>query len=96
MPAFPRAELEEMVQRWLPQASAAVGIDKLEAAFANVYQAMDAVDTFKTQALASMQVTVTTLQAEIDKSQTYLARVRDADARRAGGPLNLGSPGTGA
>ena len=77
-------------------ASAAVGIDKLQAAFANVYQAMDAVDTFKTQALASMQVTVTTLQAEIEKSQTYLARVRDSDARQAGGPLNPGSPGTGA
>ena len=77
-------------------ASATISVEKLQAAFPNVYQAMDAVDSFKTQALSSMQVTVAALQSEIDKSQSYLARVRDADARRAGGSLDLGSSGTGA
>jgi uncharacterized protein YaaN involved in tellurite resistance len=74
-------------------ADSTIGIDKLQAAFANVYQAMDAIDTFKGQALDSMQQTITTLQTEIDKSQQYVARVRQSDERAASGtgPLDLGT-----
>ena len=46
---------------------------------------MDAIDTFKAQALDSMAQTVTALKTEIDKSQTYLARVRASEARDASG-----------
>ncbi len=56
---------------------------------------MDAIDTFKTQALDSMAQTVTALETEIGKSQSYLARVRASDARDASdGPdvLDLGKP----
>ncbi|MGO9876416.1 MAG: toxic anion resistance protein [Acidimicrobiia bacterium] len=67
-------------------ASSTIGIDKLEAAFTNIYQAMNAIDTFKVQALNSMQTTIDKLSAQVEQSQTYLARVRDADAPRAGGP----------
>jgi uncharacterized protein YaaN involved in tellurite resistance len=66
-------------------ASSTIGIDKLEAAFTNIYQTMDAIDAFKAQALNSMQATINTLTTEVQKSQTYLERVREADAGRAGG-----------
>ncbi len=77
-------------------ADSTIGIDKLQAAFANVYQAMDAIDTFKLQALDSMSQTISTLQTEIDKSQQYVSRVRQADQRSSSetGPLDLGSGGT--
>ena len=61
-------------------AASTIGIDKLQAAFTNIYQTMDAIDTFKAQALNSMQTTINTLSGEIDKAQTYLARVKQADA----------------
>jgi uncharacterized protein YaaN involved in tellurite resistance len=67
-------------------ASSTIGIDKLEAAFTNIYQTMDAIDSFKVQALSSMQTTVDTLNNEVQKAQTYLARVQHADAQGASGP----------
>ena len=67
-------------------ASSTIGIDKLEAAFTNIYQTMDAIDTFKVQALDSMQTTVDTLTTQIQKAQTYLARVRRSDGSAADGP----------
>jgi uncharacterized protein YaaN involved in tellurite resistance len=73
-------------------ASSTIGIDKLQAAFQNIYQTMDAIDTFKSQALNSMQTTINTLSTEIDKAQTYLARVKQADANSPetpGGDLKL-------
>jgi uncharacterized protein YaaN involved in tellurite resistance len=67
-------------------ASSTIGIDRLQAAFTNVYQAMDAIDAFKVQALNSMQTTIDTLNEEIQKSQSHLARARVAEARDGGGP----------
>jgi uncharacterized protein YaaN involved in tellurite resistance len=66
--------------------SSTIGIDKLEAAFANIRQAMDAIDAFKVQALNSMQTTIDTLSAEIQKSQSYLAQARDSDPRAINEP----------
>ena len=43
------------------------------------------IDTFKAQALNSMQTTISTLTTQVQKSQTYLERARDTDASRAGG-----------
>lgn len=73
-------------------ADAAVSIESLQRSFDNIYQSMDAIDSFKTQALDSMNQTVGTLQTEIDKAQSYLARVRVSDGKTAdgdGGDLNL-------
>ena len=67
-------------------ASSSIGIDRLQAAFTNIYQAMDAIDAFKVQALNSMQTTIDTLNEEVQKSQSYFARTRMADTRGAGGP----------
>jgi uncharacterized protein YaaN involved in tellurite resistance len=73
-------------------ASATVSIDALKAAFANIYQSMDSIDKFKAQALDAMNQTIASLQAEIDKSQEYLKRVRASDAREndPAGALDLG------
>jgi uncharacterized protein YaaN involved in tellurite resistance len=76
-------------------ASATVGIDSLKAAFANIYQSMDAIDTFKSQALTAMSETVTSLETEIAKSQEYLKRVRASEVSGndvENDPLKLGDP----
>jgi len=65
-------------------ASSTVELAKLKAAFANIYAAMDELDTFKVAALDRMQQTVTALSAEISKSQAYLDRVRADEARGQG------------
>lgn len=57
-------------------ASATIGIEKLQAAFQNIYATMDEIDTFKLKALDNMQTTVTALETEIGKAQTYLDRAR--------------------
>ena len=43
-------------------AASTIAIDKLQAAFNNIYQTMDAIDTFKQQALGAMQTTIDTLE----------------------------------
>ena len=57
-------------------ASATVSVEKLQAAFDNVFQTMDAVDTFRAQAVDSMALTVNALQGQIERAQPYLERVR--------------------
>jgi uncharacterized protein YaaN involved in tellurite resistance len=70
-------------------ASSTIGIEKLQAAFANIYQTMDAIDAFKVQALDAMQKTIDTLESEIGKAQSYLARSRAGDKRIESGELDL-------
>ena len=72
-------------------AEATIGIQSLQRAFDNVYQAMDSIETFKVAALDSMKQTIGALQGEIDEAQSYLARARAADgsAGRGGNELNL-------
>jgi uncharacterized protein YaaN involved in tellurite resistance len=74
-------------------ASATIGLPQLQAAFANIYATMDAIDTFKVEALDSMATTIGTLQTEVTKSQSYLDRVRKHDERAASGSLDLDGPG---
>jgi uncharacterized protein YaaN involved in tellurite resistance len=64
-------------------ASSTIEIAKLQQAFANIYQTMDAIADFKTKALDSMQTTVNTLSDEVTKSRTYLDRVRRQDTAEA-------------
>jgi uncharacterized protein YaaN involved in tellurite resistance len=73
-------------------ASSTIGVDRLQAAFANIYQTMDAIDSFKSQALTSMQTTIDTLTAEIQRSQAYLERARRNELEqgtKAGGELKI-------
>jgi len=64
-------------------ASSTVEIAKLQQAFANIYQTMDAIADFKSKALDAMQTTVNTLTDEVAKSKTYLDRVRRQEAAAA-------------
>jgi uncharacterized protein YaaN involved in tellurite resistance len=64
-------------------ASSTIDIAKLQLAFANIYQSMDAIADFKTKALGSMQTTVDTLSGELAKSRTYLDRVRRQESAQA-------------
>lgn len=64
-------------------ASSTIEIAKLQQAFANIYQTMDAIADFKTKALDAMQTTVNTLTDEVTKSKTYLDRVRRQEATAA-------------
>jgi uncharacterized protein YaaN involved in tellurite resistance len=75
-------------------ASSTISVEKLQAAFENVYTAMDAIDTYKVQALQSMKQTVDALSTEITKAQAYLDRVhRGADG--GDGSEGAGGPGGG-
>jgi uncharacterized protein YaaN involved in tellurite resistance len=70
-------------------ASATIGLPQLQAAFANIYATMDAIDTFKVEALDSMAATIGTLETEVTKSRTYLERVQQRDDRVVHGALDL-------
>lgn len=80
-------------------ADATVGIEKLQAAFANVYAAMDSIDAYKLDALDSMRKTVAALTGEIGKAQSYLERARNAPTTRlvgSGGQNDLSLEGPAA
>jgi uncharacterized protein YaaN involved in tellurite resistance len=64
-------------------ASSTVELDKLKKAFQNIYDTMDTVADFKLKALESMKQTVDTLSAEVEKSKTYLDRVRSDTVQEA-------------
>ncbi len=70
-------------------ASSSIEIEKLQAAFDNVFQTMDALDTFRAQSVDSMSQTVTALEGQIERAKPYLERVR----RSEGNTAELGSTG---
>ena len=60
-------------------AASTVDVAKLQAAFDNVFATMDALDTFRAQAVDSMAQTVTALETQIQRAQPYLERTRRAE-----------------
>jgi hypothetical protein len=50
---------------------------------------MYAIDTFKIQALDSMQTTINSLETEVQNAQSYLARSRSADQKAESGELTI-------
>jgi uncharacterized protein YaaN involved in tellurite resistance len=83
-------------------ASATVNVEKLQAAFNNIYATIDTIDQYKVSALDTMQQTVDALSTEISKAQSYVERARKADdgqaqVAAASGELTLpaGGPGSG-
>jgi len=64
-------------------ASSTIELDKLKKAFQNIYDTMDTVANFKVKALENMKQTVETLSAEVEKSKTYLDRVRSDTVQEA-------------
>jgi uncharacterized protein YaaN involved in tellurite resistance len=79
-------------------AGATVSIEKLQAAFNNIYATIDTIDSFKLAALDSMRKTIDTLQAEIARANVYVERAKSAElaSARASGLVNeLSLPASG-
>ena len=69
-------------------ASSTIPIETLQRAFQNIYDTMDAIDTFKLKALDSMKTTVNMLGNEVEKSKGYIARAEGAAQNALGGPAD--------
>ena len=81
--------LKENTARIHEQASSStIPLETLQRAFQNIYDTMDAIDTYKLKALDSMKTTVTTLSTELDKSKGYIARAEGAQQNRVSGPAD--------
>ena len=64
-------------------ANATVSIEKLQAAFNNIYATIDTIDTFKLAALESMRKTIDALSTEVARAQQYVDRSRAAELAQA-------------
>ena len=62
--------------------SATISMASLDTAFQNIYDTMNALDTYKVQAVETMGQTVTALQQHIDDAQKYLARAKQGDPQQ--------------
>jgi uncharacterized protein YaaN involved in tellurite resistance len=69
-------------------AASTIPLETLQRAFQNIYDTMDAIDTFKLKALDSMKTTVNTLGNEVEKSKGYIARAEGATQNRVAGPAD--------
>jgi uncharacterized protein YaaN involved in tellurite resistance len=69
---------EQSVQIQQQAGSATISVEKLQAAFANIYSTMDMIDAYKLQALDGMQKTIDALSGEVIKAQSYLQRAHNA------------------
>jgi len=64
-------------------ASSTVSIEKLQAAFNNIYATIDTIDTFKLAALESMRKTIDSLSSELARAHTYVERAKSAELAQA-------------
>ncbi|MEJ2578882.1 MAG: toxic anion resistance protein [Kineosporiaceae bacterium] len=81
---------DNSVQIQQQAANATIGLPQLQAAFQNIYATMDAIDTFKVQALDNMAATIGTLEGEVVKSKDYLDRANRQNPQVSAGSLDLG------
>jgi uncharacterized protein YaaN involved in tellurite resistance len=74
-------------------AGSTIPLDTLKRAFQNIYDTMDAIDTFKAKSLVSMKTTVDALSNEVEKSKGYIARAEGASqAQISSGEANPFAP----
>ncbi|MFS2109555.1 toxic anion resistance protein [Sphingomonas sp. Sphisp140] len=66
-------------------ANSTIPVETLQRAFQNIYDTMDAIDTFKLKALDNMKTTVNTLSDEVEKSKGYIARAEGASQNQVSG-----------
>ncbi len=57
-------------------AESTLEVEKLKAAFDNVFATMDAIDTFRSQATESMASTITQLEEQVARAQPYVDRAQ--------------------
>lgn len=65
---------EQSVQVEQQAGSATLSVEKLQAAFVNIYSTMDMIDAYRLQALDGMRKTIDALSGEVIKAQSYLER----------------------
>lgn len=58
--------------------NSAISIEKLDKAFVNVFAALDAMDTYRSQALPNMKKTIESLEKTVGKAKTYMSVERKA------------------
>ncbi len=86
--------LKENTARIHEQAAAStIPMEVLQRAFQNIYDTIDAVDTFKLKALDNMKKTIDTLSVEVEKSRGYIARA-EGQAKAASQVTGKDSPFT--
>ncbi len=73
--------LRSQTRRSEQAAASTIPLETLQRAFQNIYDTMDAIDSFKMKALDSMKTTVTTLGNEVEKSKGYIAGPRGRRTR---------------
>jgi len=61
-------------------ASSSMDLEKLQAAFDNVYAAVDEIDAFRLKALDAMSKTIDALTTQVGKAQSYLDRTKAGEA----------------
>jgi uncharacterized protein YaaN involved in tellurite resistance len=59
--------------------TATIDVAKLEQAFNDVFATMDSIDSFRGEAVKSMQTTVTALEGQLAKAAPYLERSHATD-----------------
>ncbi|XVJ71827.1 MAG: toxic anion resistance protein [Rhizobacter sp.] len=67
-----------------------LGIDKIKEMFDQTYQAMDAMDTFRSQAITAMGQNNVIMQEQLARSEQYIDRVRQQQARQVVGAKDAG------
>ena len=74
--------LKDQTARIHQQASSSgVSVETLQKAFDNVFETMDAIDTFRSEAAKNMEGTVKALESGLDKARPYLERSRQSESR---------------
>lgn len=71
--------------------SAMVSMDSLKVAFDNVFATMDAIDTYKAQAVTNMASTVSALEEQIVRARPYLERSRTDETGSGAAQGQIGS-----
>ncbi|WP_374661704.1 toxic anion resistance protein [Inhella sp.] len=71
-----------------------LGIEQIQSMFDQTFQAMDAMDSFRSKAIETMGKNNALIEAQLQRSETYLDRVRQQQAREAvsvvdAGPVKL-------
>jgi uncharacterized protein YaaN involved in tellurite resistance len=83
---------QQSAQVYQQAADSTIQLESLQKAFDNIYSSIDAIDTYKVQALGNMQKTIDALSGEVQKAQGYLQRAHEGPAPEAAAATTLTVP----
>jgi uncharacterized protein YaaN involved in tellurite resistance len=83
---------QQSAQVYQQAADSTIQLESLQKAFDNIYSSIDAIDTYKVQALDNMQKTIDALSGEVQKAQGYLQRAHEGPAPEAAAATTLTVP----